>query len=196
MAGDELLCRIPKMAEVGPAVQPICVRDGVSLDHSRHGHIDVGPACSTCNIMQKDITDSLNHTVLDNSAEILDGFCQRRWMVKGISPFASRETRERSVCGVKDQMSATVRGDFNDFKVDLRRIWRFHTDRCGEFFKFMGHWLREIRSGTAEGYVGIPQEGAGRCHIRLGFQSTMGRGHHIDQRSQKPIEAKRQRLLG
>ena len=40
------------------------------------------------------------------------------------------------------------------FKMDLRRIWRFHTDRGGEFFKHMGRWLKEysIWHSTTAGY--------------------------------------------
>ena len=51
-AADELLCHIPKMAEVELAVQPCCVRDGVSLDQLRRGHIDFDSATGTCNMMQ------------------------------------------------------------------------------------------------------------------------------------------------
>ena len=52
MAIDELLCHMPKMTAIVPTIQPFYVRDGVSLDHLRHGHIDFDPACCTCNMVQ------------------------------------------------------------------------------------------------------------------------------------------------
>ena len=44
------------------------------------------------------------------------------------------------VACMKDKRSETVRDAFNDFKIDLRKIWRFHTGRGGEFFKHVDQW--------------------------------------------------------
>ena len=52
-ASDELLCHIPKMAVVEPALEPFYVRDDVSLDHLRHGHIDFDTVGVTCNIVHE-----------------------------------------------------------------------------------------------------------------------------------------------
>ena len=44
--------------------------------------------------------------------------------------------------------------EFNHFKIDVFRIWRFHTDRGGEFFKHMDQCLNEdsIWQSTTIGY--------------------------------------------
>ena len=44
---------------------------------------------------------------------------------------------------MKDKWSETVRDALNDFKIELRRIWRFHADREGEFLGRVDRWLRE-----------------------------------------------------
>ena len=48
----------------------------------------------------------------------------------------------------------TAQDSMVDFKIDLKRIWRFHSDRGGEFFKECDAWLREniVAHTTTEGY--------------------------------------------
>ena len=56
---------------------------------------------------------------------------------------SERKTRMGFVACTKDMRLETVRDAFNDFKIDLRRIGRFHTDRGGDFFKHVDQWLKE-----------------------------------------------------
>ena len=50
--------------------------------------------------------------------------------------------------------SETVKDAFNNFKIDLRKMLRFHTNRGGEIFKHMDRWLSEnsIWHSTSAGY--------------------------------------------
>ena len=46
------------------------------------------------------------------------------------------------VACMKDKRSETVRDAFKDFKINLRKIWRLHTDRGG-FFTHTEGWLKK-----------------------------------------------------
>ncbi len=40
-ANDEVLLRVPRMQPVDPAIKPLYVKDGVSLNHLRAGHTNL-----------------------------------------------------------------------------------------------------------------------------------------------------------
>ena len=71
MAGDELFCHIPRMTDVELAIQPFCIRGGVSLDHLQHGHIDFDPAKN----VQHDADAA--HTAQPTARATLSGTAQR-----------------------------------------------------------------------------------------------------------------------
>ena len=123
MSGDEHLCHMPEMTEI-ESVWPLCIRDGVSLDHLRHGHIDVDPACSTCYMIE------MRHS---QHRRQLEPLCpgQLSGDVAGPLPKAlnnekyffvcvKRNTRMVLVACMKDKRSETVRDVLNDFTIDLR----------------------------------------------------------------------------
>ena len=114
MAGDQFLCHIPKMTEIEPAIQPFYVRDGVSLDHLRHGHIDFDPAWSTCNMMQ------MRHY---RHRRDLEQHCpgQLGGDLARPLPEALNNKTEEHENGVRrvHKRSETVRNAFNDFQNGL-----------------------------------------------------------------------------
>ncbi len=42
-----------------------------------------------------------------------------------------------------DKQAETVKEAFVDFKLDMRRIWRLHTDGGREFMGALDRWLRD-----------------------------------------------------
>ena len=113
MAGDELLCHIPKMTDVEPVIQPFYIRGGVSLDHLQHGHIDFDLACSTCNMMQ--IRHSQHRRQLEPHClgQLSGDLAGLLFEEKYFSVRVKRNTRMEFVACMKNKRSKTVKRSTN-----------------------------------------------------------------------------------
>ena len=65
-----------------------------------------------------------------------------------------RSSRVLLVAGLKNKTSHGIKEAVTDFKIELRGVWRFHTDRGKEFTGELDSWLRDnlVVHTTTAGY--------------------------------------------
>ena len=65
-----------------------------------------------------------------------------------------RDSRLVMIKTLESKTSAAVAEACGDFKIDVRRVWRFHSDMGGEFYGAMDQWMRDngIARTTTGGY--------------------------------------------
>jgi len=134
------------------------MKDNVGLEHLRRARKPFDPTCSTCletKLRHKQHRRNVNDDVGGELSGDLAGPLPTS--LNGevyLLVFVKRDSRYIYTAGLPDKRSDSVREAATNFKIDLRTIWRFHSDRGKEFFGAVDHWLKEnlIARTTTEGY--------------------------------------------
>jgi hypothetical protein len=157
-ANDEVLLRVPKMPAIDPAHKPCYLKDGIALDHLRQGHKPFDPLCSTCQFMKmkahqhRRVKDETEEGQL--SADLAGPWPESLGGAKYLLLMVRRKTRMYFIAALANKTSHGIKEAMIDFKLLLKDIWRFHSDRGKEFMGEMDRWMREnlIVHTTTEGY--------------------------------------------
>ena len=157
-ANDEVLLRVPKMLPIDPAVKPVYEKDGVSLAHLRAGHRPYDATCTTCQMMK--MRAHQHRRVREEqeegqvSADLAGPWPEAVAGEKYLLVMVKRDTRLVLCAPLKNKTSNGIKDAVVDFKLELKGVWRFHSDKGKEFLGEMDKWMRDhlVVHTTTAGY--------------------------------------------
>ncbi len=186
-ADDEVSLRVPRMQPVDPAVKPLYVKDGVSLNHLQAGHKPYDPACTTCQTMKMRMHQHRrSHDEPEGGQVSVDLAGPWPEALKGekyLLVMVRRDTRMVLCAPLPNKTSNGIKEAMTDFKFALKSVWRFHSDRGKEFMGERNHWMREhlIVHTTTPGYDSQANGIAERAiqEVTQGITFAPGRGTEV-----------------
>ena len=141
-----------------PAVMPQFEKDGVSLQHLRLGHKPYDQNCTTCQMMKmRTHQHRRTHTEAEPgqvSADLAGPWPESVAHERYLLVMVRRDTRIVFIAALKNKTAHGIKEAMTDFKLTLKNIWRFHSDRGKEFLGEMDTGMRAnlIVHTTTPGY--------------------------------------------